>query len=105
MTIHWKDTLIKAKNIKWKAGKLKWKDDGSWDLNIHIPLDMVLKRQAKYSFMAGVAETISWWGKCQGTGTKLDTPDIQKWLIERGCNELAEKLDKTNKDGKSETNE
>ena len=49
------DTLLQNKDIKWRVPKWKISEDGKVDIDIHIPLTAILRKQAYWSFNWGVA--------------------------------------------------
>lgn len=89
--MNWQDSIIKSSEIKWRH-KLKSKDDGKLDFDLHLPLTGLFHRQAKRAFSYGVSATFAFYAKLQDEKRKIETEDIVAFLNECGLPELAKHL-------------
>jgi hypothetical protein len=99
--MNYKDTILKQSQIKWKQPKMKVKDDGNVDLNIHVPLTELLDKQALNSFTKGVLHMMTLYADCQTNKVEITSELIVSKFTEWG---LPDKLIKLFKDRMSEQN-
>jgi hypothetical protein len=100
--MHYKETLLKQKEIKFRMPKLKINDDGKVDIAIHIPLTNILEGQALKSFTYGVFAIIELHANCVAENMILTTGMIRAKFIEWGLPlHLANKFPEDKKDDSS----
>ncbi len=56
--MHWKDTVLKQREIRWSHPEFKYVDDNKIDIILTIPITRLLEEQARRSFTNGVFEML-----------------------------------------------
>jgi len=94
----YRDSLLRNKDLRWKVPKWTVKEDGKLDLNIHIPLSDILDRQARQSFLYGVAQYILWENE-QPKGVPISGEAIDKAIDSLGLGDLWQQIRAKQKHG------
>lgn len=91
---HWKDTVLKSNQIKWKRPPIKNIEDGKLDILITIPLTSLFEIQAKTAFADGMLAML----KFHIENETIKAEDLIKFFTDCGLSEIGERLFK-NKEG------
>ena len=94
--MHWKDTIIKSSDIKWKSCKPISTDDGKLDINMHIPLTGIVEYQAKKSFMDGLNAMYEFVYELRHTKKTICLQDIATFYEQCGYPEIASQIKSKN---------
>ena len=90
--MHWKDTVIKSSQIKWRNIKPKSIDDGKLDFDLHIPFTNLFERQAKISFAQGMMTMMQFHTQSQTDKKLIEISDVVKLFNECGLPEIAKRF-------------
>jgi len=90
---HWKETVIKSEQMKWKRPPIKNIDDGKLDVIITIPLTELFEAQAKGSFAEGMLSMMQFHMKSQTDEKYIGMTDIVKLFKDAGLPEIAAKFE------------
>ena len=90
--MHWKDTLIKSKTIKWKRVTPKTIEDGKLDFTLTLPLTSLFEYQAKAAFAQGMMTMMQFHIQSQTDNKLIKIEDIVKLFNDCGLPEIAEQL-------------
>jgi len=90
---HWKETVIKSEEIKWKRPRFKITEDGKSDVVITIPLTAMLEAQAKRAFTEGMLAMLQFHLEAQANDKLIDIPDMVKVFKDCGLPEVAKMLE------------
>lgn len=90
--MHWKDTVLKSKEIKWVRPRIKNIEDGKLDVNLNIPLTQLIEGQAKLSFTHGVVQALNFTADYQRNKRTIKTQDLLGFLNGCGLPELVDKI-------------
>ena len=89
--MHWKKTLMKSEDIKWKglhaeniAGKL--------DIHLKIPLTNWIEAQAKASFAAGMLTMLQFHVQKQTEKSSIEVADLIKLFNDCGLPDIANRF-------------
>jgi hypothetical protein len=85
---HWKETVIKQEQIKWKRPPIKNIKDGKLDIILTIPLTGLFEAQAKHSYLEGMQSVMELLIQSQKEKTSIEQADIIKMLNTCGFPEL-----------------
>ena len=86
--MHWEETLIKSKSIKWKQ-RIKNTNDGKLDFDFHLPLTELFRSQARESFTHGMFTMLQFHAKHQGNEKAIELEDLVALFNECGLPEIA----------------
>ena len=90
--MHWKETVIKSKSIKWKLPKVKSIEDGKLDVTLTLPLTSLFEYQAKTAFAQGMMTMMQFHIQSQTNNKLIGTADIIKLFNDCGLPEIANKI-------------
>ncbi len=91
--MHWKETVIKSKSIKWKAPKLVKIPDGKLDIFLELPLASLFEDQAKQSFAHGMFAVMQFHAQRSQEDKKvIELSDLVKLFNECGLPEIAKQF-------------
>lgn len=91
---HWKETIIKSKEIKWKRPPIKTIEDNKLDVIVTIPLTALFEAQAERSFAEGMLEMLRFHIQSQNDKKLIDVADLVKLFNECGFPRIAKRFNK-----------
>ena len=86
--MHWRSALIKSSDIKWKQN-IQTRDDGKFDIDVHLPLTELFERQTKQAFMYGIFAMIDFHATHQKNTKLIDKTDLVEFFNGCGLPEIA----------------
>jgi len=89
--MHWKETLIKSSDIKWKH-HLKSTDDGRLDFDLHLPLTELFKKQAQVAMLQGMMNMLMFYVDAQKDGNQIGHEDLAKLFTDCGFRKMGKKM-------------
>lgn len=89
---HWKNTILKSNQIKWKRPPIKNIEDGKLDMLIKISLTSLFEIQAKTAFADGMLAMLEFHVKKQGENETIEIEDLIKFFTDCGLPEIGERL-------------
>lgn len=89
---HWKETVFKSEQIKWKRPPIKNIKDGKLDILITIPLTSLFEAQARHAYIEGMRSMMEMLIQSQTEKRVIEVTDIVKLLNDCGFPELAKEI-------------
>ncbi len=100
--MHWKETVLKSEQIKWKGPRIKNIADGKLDFNIHLPLTALFEDQAKQAFAHGMLTMYAFLTTDQHQEVKIITrADLSKLFQDCGLPEIAKQIEEKSNENES----
>jgi len=87
--MHWKETLIRSEQIKWKRLPVKHIADGKMDIQVNIPLTDLCEAQAKEAFTGGMLTMLQFHVQRQVEERAIEIADLIKLFNDCGLPEAA----------------
>lgn len=87
--MHWKETMFKQSEIRWKQPKFKYVDDDNIDLILTVPISKLIEEQARKSFTFGVYEVLKFMGSVKVDGSVNLNKLLKDKFIEWGMPQSA----------------
>ncbi len=95
--MHWKETVIKQRQIKWKPLKVANVEDGKLDIILTIPLTNLIEGATKSAFTHGMLTMLQFHIQKGREKKIIEVPDLVKLFIESGLPEVAKELEEKSK--------
>ena len=90
--MHWKETVIRSKSIKWKKVMPKTIEDGKLDFTLTLPLTSLFEYQAKTAFAQGMMTMMQFHVQFQTDGELIEIDDLIKLFNDCGLPEIAKRF-------------
>ena len=90
--MHWTETIIKSKSIKWKRVIPKTIEDGKLDFTLNLPLTSLFEYQAKSSFAQGMMAMMQFHIQSQTDSKLIEVDDLIKLFNDCGLPEISKQL-------------
>jgi len=90
---HWKETVIKSKELLSKRPRWKIVEDGKSDILVTIPITDLLECQARRAFAAGMVTMMKFHLRGQNDKKTIEVADVVKLFNDCGLPEVAKQLE------------